>query len=159
MASVDLIAALLDVEESGWSEYRGVRDDQTLRKLSQGEMARLLRPFGIRPRPIWPAAKRRNAALSTFILAGRLPVSSPFSFCYPIISSRPKSRDLHLLGEYGSSGEAPDQLLACHRVVSSFIAVHHVMIMIIDDHPVCCSLRRTVPHLEFETVGPTGKGG
>ena len=60
MASVDLIAALLDVEESGWREYRGPHDDQTPRKLSQGEMARLLRPFGIRPRPIWPAAKRRK---------------------------------------------------------------------------------------------------
>jgi len=60
MASVELIMALLDIEESGWSEYRGVRDDQTPRKLSQGEMARLLRPFGIRPRPIWPLAKRRK---------------------------------------------------------------------------------------------------
>jgi Protein of unknown function (DUF3631) len=60
MASVELIMALLDIEESGWSEYRGVRDDQTPRQLSQGEMARLLRPFGIRPRPIWPLAKRRK---------------------------------------------------------------------------------------------------
>ena len=60
MASVDLIAALLDVDDSGWSEYRGPHDGQTPRKLSQGEMARLLRPFGIRPRPIWPAAKRRK---------------------------------------------------------------------------------------------------
>jgi hypothetical protein len=49
-----------DVDESGWSEYRVPHDDQTPRKLSQGEMARLLRPFGIRPRPIWPAAKRRK---------------------------------------------------------------------------------------------------
>jgi hypothetical protein len=60
MASVELIMALLDIEESGWSEYRGVRDDQTPRQLSQGEMARLLRPFGIRLRPIWPLAKRRK---------------------------------------------------------------------------------------------------
>jgi hypothetical protein len=60
MASIDLITALLDVEESGWSEYRGVRDDQAPRKLSAGEMARLLRPFGIRPRSIWPALKRRK---------------------------------------------------------------------------------------------------
>ena len=60
MASVELIMALLDIEESGWSEYRGVRDDQTLHKLSQGEMARLLRPFGIRLRPIWPLAKQRK---------------------------------------------------------------------------------------------------
>jgi hypothetical protein len=28
MASADLITALLDIEESGWGEYRGVRDDQ-----------------------------------------------------------------------------------------------------------------------------------
>jgi hypothetical protein len=60
MASADLITALLDIEESGWSEYRGVRDDQAARKLTQGEMARLLRPFGIRPRSIWPLAKRRS---------------------------------------------------------------------------------------------------
>ena len=64
MASVDLIAALLDIEESGWSEYRGVRDDQQPRKLSAGEMARLLRPFGIRPRSVWPAGKRHKNASS-----------------------------------------------------------------------------------------------
>jgi hypothetical protein len=64
IASVDLITALLDIEESGWSEYRGARDDQTPRKLSQGEMARLLRPFGIRPRSIWPQARRRKGSSS-----------------------------------------------------------------------------------------------
>jgi Protein of unknown function (DUF3631) len=64
MASIDLITALLDIEESGWSEYRGVRDDQVPRKLSQGEMARLLRPFGIRPRSVWPPMKRRKGSSS-----------------------------------------------------------------------------------------------
>jgi hypothetical protein len=59
MASEDLVKALLEIEESGWSEYRGPRDDQTPRKLSQGEVARLLRPFGIRPRSVWPRGKRR----------------------------------------------------------------------------------------------------
>ena len=58
MASEVLVKALLEIEESGWSEYRGPRDDQTPRKLSQGEMARLLRPFGIRPRSVWPRGKR-----------------------------------------------------------------------------------------------------
>ena len=29
------------------------------------------------------------------------------------LSSRPKPRDLHLLGEYGGGGKAPDQPLAC----------------------------------------------
>jgi uncharacterized protein DUF3631 len=64
MASVDLIAALLDIEESGWAEYRGARDDQAPRKLTQGEMARLLRPFGIRPRSIWPMRKRHKGMSS-----------------------------------------------------------------------------------------------
>ena len=72
MASFDLIAALLDVEESGWSEYRGPHDEQMPRKLSQGEMARLLRPFGIRPRPIWPAAKRRKDRHATRQEGGRV---------------------------------------------------------------------------------------
>jgi Protein of unknown function (DUF3631) len=65
MASADLITALLDIEESGWSEYRGVRDDQQPRKLSTGEMARLLRPFSIRPRSIWPAAAKRRKGASS----------------------------------------------------------------------------------------------
>jgi hypothetical protein len=64
MASADLITALLDIEESGWDEYRGMRDDQAARKLTPGEMARLLRPFGIRPRSIWPQAKRREGDTS-----------------------------------------------------------------------------------------------
>lgn len=61
MASEILVKALLDIEESGWSEYRGPRDDQTPRKLSQGEVARLLRPFGIRPRSVWPPGKRSKS--------------------------------------------------------------------------------------------------
>jgi hypothetical protein len=70
MTSVDLITALLDVEESGWSEYQGVRDDQQPRKVSAGEMARLLKPFGIRPRSVWPiasAAKASAAAKATTV--------------------------------------------------------------------------------------------
>jgi hypothetical protein len=64
MASIDLIEALIDIDESGWAEYRGVRDDQSPRKLSPGEMARLLKPFGIRPRSVWPAAKRHKGTSS-----------------------------------------------------------------------------------------------
>jgi Protein of unknown function (DUF3631) len=64
MVSVDLIAALLEIDESAWSEYRGVRDDQQPRKLSPGEMARLLRPFGIRPRSVWPTGKRYKGSSS-----------------------------------------------------------------------------------------------
>jgi hypothetical protein len=65
MASVDLIVALLDIEESGWSEYRGLRDDQQPKKLSVGEMAKLLRPFGIQPKSIWPSTPRRRKGESS----------------------------------------------------------------------------------------------
>jgi hypothetical protein len=64
IASAVLIKALLEIEESGWDEYRGPRDDQVSRKLTQGEMARLLRPFGIRPRSVWPPGGRSKRGAS-----------------------------------------------------------------------------------------------
>jgi hypothetical protein len=65
ITSVDLIVALHEIEESGWSEYRGVSDDQQPRKLSAGEMARLLKPFGIRPKSVWPMAVKRRKGSSS----------------------------------------------------------------------------------------------
>jgi hypothetical protein len=62
MPSIHLITALLDIEESGWSEYRGMRDDQQPKKLTQGEMARLLKPFGIRPKSVWPVRRRKGSS-------------------------------------------------------------------------------------------------
>lgn len=62
MASEDLITALLDLDDRIWAEYRGPRDDQQSSKLSQGEMARLLRPFHIRPRSIWPLRRRKGSS-------------------------------------------------------------------------------------------------
>ena len=64
MASEALVKALLEVEESAWAEYCGPRDDLAPRKLSQGEVARLLRPFGIRPRSVWPRSKRSKGSTS-----------------------------------------------------------------------------------------------
>jgi Protein of unknown function (DUF3631) len=64
VTSVDLIASLLEIDESAWGEYRGEQDSQQPRKLSPGEMARLLRPFGIRPRSVWPLTKRHEGASS-----------------------------------------------------------------------------------------------
>ena len=77
MASVDLITALLEIEESGWSEYRGAQDDQTPRKLSQGEMARLLKPFGMPAAPdlaAGEAARKRDqqARLLSFSVRERV---------------------------------------------------------------------------------------
>jgi hypothetical protein len=59
--SQTLIDALNAMDDAGWSEYRGPHGDQQPRKLTQGELARLLQPFGIRPRTIWPAQRRSDA--------------------------------------------------------------------------------------------------
>jgi hypothetical protein len=58
LASAVLVADLIEMPHALWSEWRGPRDDQTPRKLSQGEMARMLSPFGIRPKTVW--APRRG---------------------------------------------------------------------------------------------------
>ena len=52
--SVVLVAALVGMDDALWGEWRGIRDDRQPRKLSPGELARLLAPFGIRPHSIWP---------------------------------------------------------------------------------------------------------
>jgi hypothetical protein len=56
--SNDLVQALLAMDDTPWSEWRGIRDDQQPRNLSQGELARMLRPFDIRPRSLWIAGHR-----------------------------------------------------------------------------------------------------
>jgi hypothetical protein len=58
IASSTLVEALLEMEDGLWHEWRGAGDDRPLRKLTQGELARLLRTFGIWPRTIWPSPRR-----------------------------------------------------------------------------------------------------
>ena len=55
LSSKALVDALNAMDDAGWSEYRGPHGDQQPRKLTPGELARLLQSFGIRPRTIWPA--------------------------------------------------------------------------------------------------------
>jgi Protein of unknown function (DUF3631) len=57
--SADLVAAMHALD-SLWLDWRGPKDDRPPHKLNQSELARLLRPFGIRPRSIWPAHRRRS---------------------------------------------------------------------------------------------------
>ena len=59
IASAALIEAMLDLEGAPWAEWRGLKDDQQPRKLTQATLASLLKAFSIRPRSIWPA--RRTA--------------------------------------------------------------------------------------------------
>jgi Protein of unknown function (DUF3631) len=48
-----LVASLNTVEGAPWSEWCGVHGNQTPRRLSQGELAKLLKRFPIRPRTVW----------------------------------------------------------------------------------------------------------
>jgi hypothetical protein len=52
ITSLDLVASLVDMDDAPWSEWRGVRDDESPRRLSQGQLAKTLRPFDIKPRTI-----------------------------------------------------------------------------------------------------------
>jgi len=77
IASATLVEALLALDDSFWNEWRGPNDDRPPRKLTQGELARMLRPFEIRPRTIWSTQRgsgdnsRRGYLRSQFETAWR----------------------------------------------------------------------------------------
>ncbi len=59
ISSEGLLLNLLAVEDSWtWSAYRGIGDDLAARKLTTGEISRLLRPFHITPKSIWAPGPR-----------------------------------------------------------------------------------------------------
>jgi Protein of unknown function (DUF3631) len=49
-----LCKRLGDMEDAPWGEWTGLHDNQRPHRLTTRELARLLRPFRIYPRPIWP---------------------------------------------------------------------------------------------------------
>jgi len=63
LTSKDLVAGLLDLNDGDWNEWRGPKEDRPPHKLSQAELAAMLRPFHIRPRTIWP--RNRGAGVSS----------------------------------------------------------------------------------------------
>jgi hypothetical protein len=58
ITSAALVEALWEIEDASWHDWRGPLDDRASRKLSQDELSRLLRPFGIRPKSVWPPRRR-----------------------------------------------------------------------------------------------------
>jgi hypothetical protein len=58
LSSEALVAALNDMEDSLWREFRGPRDDQPARKLSQSALADLLGRFHIISCSVWPLHRR-----------------------------------------------------------------------------------------------------
>jgi Protein of unknown function (DUF3631) len=58
VGSAALIEALVELGDGRWAEFPGVNDDRPPRKLTQPQLAHLLRPFGIGSRTIWPLQRR-----------------------------------------------------------------------------------------------------
>jgi hypothetical protein len=53
-----LLAALHDLDESDWGEFRGIRGDEAPHKLRASEMMAMLSAFNLKTRTIWPNGKR-----------------------------------------------------------------------------------------------------
>ena len=64
ITSAALATALCELDAAPWAEWRGVDGTSTPCRLSQGALAALLAPFGIRPRSIWPARRHDHGGSS-----------------------------------------------------------------------------------------------
>ena len=56
----ELIPALAGLEDSPWGEWTGLDGTAGPHMLTQGDIARLLRPFAIRSKTLWPPGRRRQ---------------------------------------------------------------------------------------------------
>jgi Protein of unknown function (DUF3631) len=54
IASLGLVEALVGLDDGFWNEWGGLQDDRSPHKLTQGELARILKRFHIRPSTVWP---------------------------------------------------------------------------------------------------------
>ena len=55
---VELIPALAGLEDSPWGEWTGLDGTAAPHMLTQGDIGRLLRPFAIRLKTLWPPGRR-----------------------------------------------------------------------------------------------------
>ena len=95
IASAALVEALLALD-SLWHDWRGLRDDRPARKLSQSELARLLRPFGIRPHSIWPAPRPPDAKSGKGYKREQFEAAWA-AYCPPAGTPAQSSKIIHLL--------------------------------------------------------------
>lgn len=58
ITSDNLIEKLIELDHGFWIEWRGKDDDRMPRRLTRGELIRLLRPFQIATRTVWPLRRR-----------------------------------------------------------------------------------------------------
>jgi hypothetical protein len=93
ITSKALIEALLALDDGLWTDWRGPNDDRPPRKFNQSDLARLLRPFGTRPRTI------RFGQRSTDTARGYLRAqfeSAWAAYCPPSDTPTQSSKVIHL---------------------------------------------------------------
>jgi len=95
IASATLIEALRNLDDGMWADWRGPNDDRPPRKLNQADMARLLRPFGIRPRTIWPLQRRPDSKSARGYLREQFKPAWD-AYCPPADTPTQPSKIIHL---------------------------------------------------------------
>jgi hypothetical protein len=65
ISSAVLVEVLHAMEVGMWEDWRGPRDDQQPHRITQNELARLLRGFKIHPRTVWPPGGRQQRGPSS----------------------------------------------------------------------------------------------
>ncbi|MHC2661695.1 DUF3631 domain-containing protein [Bradyrhizobium diazoefficiens] len=69
LPSAVLLAALHGLDDAEWQEFQGARGEQQPHKLRAGELAGMLRDFGIKSRTIWPHDRTAESKSSKGYLA------------------------------------------------------------------------------------------
>jgi hypothetical protein len=59
-----LAEALCELDDGPWNEWCGVNDDRPAHKLTQNELVRVLKDFGIRTQTVWPPGGRKTRGKS-----------------------------------------------------------------------------------------------
>lgn len=95
ISSADLVEALLNLDDGRWMDFRGPNDDRPPRKLNQPGLARMLRPFGIRPRTVWPAQRQAGSKSFRGYLQSQLePLWA--AYCPPADTPTQSGKIIHL---------------------------------------------------------------
>jgi hypothetical protein len=90
LASEVLVNELNSIEDGNWCEWRGIRDDQQPRQLTQPQLSKLLGPFGIKSRVFWPSGMPRPAKLKRGYHRTQFEAAWA-SYCHGDTPSQPRS--------------------------------------------------------------------
>jgi hypothetical protein len=98
IASSALVEKLIGLDDGLWNEWRGPNDDRPPRALTQSELSGLLRPFGIRPKTIWPARRRPDDKSCRGYVRSQFEPAR-HAYCPSVDTPTQSSKIMHLLGQ------------------------------------------------------------